>query len=270
VASSATPGNHEYLDYRNPVPGLYNVRVRSNTGGPVTYNMTVTQTQSAVPSAATLAAVATEYVDQGGRAVDFDGAFTLAWTGGGNETGFAVEQQTGGGAWQRLAAVGPAVRSYPLTGLANGSYAYRIVAEYPGAVCTFLAAPSNTRTVVVDHRQPVDASATTSVLVSRTSYDGRVMEVDFALRNDGTAAISNPVSLSVVSVSDPTVRVVNADNGGGGSGAGDPAVFSYATKVGGETLEPGETSAVRTVRFDDPNGQLFRIDVRVNGFTPTP
>ncbi len=34
VASSTSAGNHEYLSYDSPVPGTYNVRVRSATGGP--------------------------------------------------------------------------------------------------------------------------------------------------------------------------------------------------------------------------------------------
>ena len=90
------------------------------------------------------------------------------------------------------------------------------------------------------------------------------------LRNDGTSPLSNPVTLSVVGVSTAGIRVLNADNGGGGTSAADPAKFSYAAMVGGETLLPGETSAPRTVRFADPNGDLFRADVLVLAYAPTP
>ncbi|HEV8238619.1 MAG TPA: S8 family serine peptidase [Thermoanaerobaculia bacterium] len=270
VASSTSAGNHEYLDYTSPVPGTYNVRVRSETGGPVSYTMTVTQTQAATPDPASLAALTTEYVDQTGQAVDFDGAFTLSWTGGGHETGFSVEQKSGGGDWQRLALAGPAARSFALSGLQNGSYEYRVVAQYPGAVCTYVAAPSNARGVTVERRQPVDATGTTRATISRTSFSNGVMEVDFVLRNDGSAPLLNPVTLSVVGVSSPDVRVLNADNGGGGTSRGDAATFSYAANVGGETLAPGETSAPRTVRFADPNGELFRADVLVSAYAPAP
>jgi subtilisin family serine protease len=268
VASSTSAGNHEYLDYGSPVPGTYNVRVRSATGGPVSFTLEVTQTQAATPDPASLAAVATEYVDQGGQAVDFDGAFTLSWTGGGHETGFAVEQKTNDGDWQRLTLAPPGARNYPLSEVPDGSYEYRVVAHYAGALCTYVAAPSNVRGVRVERRQQVDATATTRVMISRTSYSGGVMEVDFVLRNDGTAALSNPVTLSIVGLSSPGVRVLNADNGGGGTGPGDAAAFSYAAQVGGETLAPGETSAARTVRFDDPSGELFRADVLVSAYAP--
>jgi len=270
VASSTSAGNHEYLDYSSPVPGTYNVRVRSETGGPVSYTMTVTQTQAATPDPASLAAPATEYVDQSGQAVDFDGAFTLSWTGGGHETGFSVEQRTSGDDWQRLALAGPAARSYAISGLGNGSYEYRVVAQYPGAVCTYVAPPSNVRSVRVDKRQPIDATSTTLVSISRTSFSNGVMEVDFVLRNDGTSPLSNPVTLSVVGVSSPAVHVLNADNNGGGTSTSDPARFSYAAQVAGETLLPGETSGPRTVRFADPNGELFRADVLVSAFAPVP
>ena len=137
-------------------------------------------------------------------------------------------------------------------------------------MCTYVAAPSNVRSVQVDSRKPIDATPTTQVSISRTSFDAGVMEVDFVLRNDGPAPLSNPVTLSVVGVSSPGVHVLNADNGGGGTSRGDAAAFSYAAMVGGETLLPGETSAPRTVRFADPNGDLFRADVLVSAYEPVP
>jgi hypothetical protein len=126
------------------------------------------------------------------------------------------------------------------------------------------------RSVSVDRRQSTDATTTTRVMISRTSFSNGVMEVDFVLRNDGTAALSNPVVLSIVGVSSPQVRVLNADNSGSGTSAADPARFSYAAAVGGESLAPGETSAPRTVRFQNPDGELFRADVLVSGYLPAP
>jgi subtilisin family serine protease len=273
VASSTSPGNHEYLSYDSPVPGNYNVRVRSETGGPVSFSLEVTQTQAATPDPASLAAVAAEYVDQTGQPVDFDGAFALSWTGGGHETGFAVEQRPlnpDGGPWQRLALAPAGTRSYALSGLANGSYEYRVVAHYPGALCTYVAPPSNVRSVTVDRRQAIDATGMVTAVISRTSFSGGVMEVDFVLRNDGTTPLLNPVTLSVIGLSSPNVRVLNADNGGGGTSRGDAASFSYAAEVGGETLLPGETSAPRTVRFDDASGELFHADVLVSAYASSP
>ena len=273
VASSTSAGNHEYLSYDSPVPGTYNVRVRSATGGPVSFTLEVTQTQAATPDPASLAAVATEYVDQSGQPVDLDGAFTLAWTGGGHETGFAVEQRLldpENGEWQRLALAAADARSYALSGLANGTYEYRVVAHYPGALCTYVAAPSNARSVTVDRRQPIDATGMVTTMISRTSFSNGVMEVDFVLRNDGAATLLNPVTLSVIGISSRNVRVLNADNGGGGTGRDDAARFSYAALVGEETLQPGETSAPRTVRFDNPSGELFQADVLVSAYAPAP
>ncbi|HET9768728.1 MAG TPA: fibronectin type III domain-containing protein, partial [Thermoanaerobaculia bacterium] len=250
--------------------GTYNVRARSETGGPVSFTLEVTQTQAATPDPASLAAIAAEYVDQSGQPVDFDGAFILAWTGGGHETGFSVEQRSNGGNWQRLALAAADAHSYALSGLANGTYEYRVVAHYPGALCTYVAAPSDVRSVTVDRRQPIDATGAVTAMISRTSFSGGVMEVDFVLRNDGSTPLLNPVTLSVVGTSSPNVRVLNADNGGDGTSKDDAATFSYAAEVGGETLTPGETSAPRTVRFEDPSGELFRADVLVSAYAPAP
>ena len=94
VATDATAGIQPppvTADFVPPVPGTYNVQVRSQTGGPVSYTLTVTQTQAATPDAANLGPIETDYLDQNRRSVDFDGAFTIGWSGTGHETGFAVE-----------------------------------------------------------------------------------------------------------------------------------------------------------------------------------
>jgi hypothetical protein len=141
VAFSSVDGNREYLEYDQPAPGSYTVRPRSQTGGPVSYDLTVTLTRVDGPDPATLAAVATEYTDLGGGQLDFDGAFALAWTAAtGTETAFAVEQRVGGGAWEQLALLPGDARGYDLSGLADGVYDYRVLAHYPGAVCTYVAA----------------------------------------------------------------------------------------------------------------------------------
>jgi hypothetical protein len=59
-----------------------------------------------------------------------------------------------------------------------------------------------------------------------------------------------PVTLRIVSISDPTVKVINADNGG--DGQSNPAVFTY-----NQTLAPGATSAARHLKFSDPQSRLF-------------
>ena len=158
VASSTSLGNHEYLSYDAPVPGTYNVRVRSETGGPASFTLTITQTQAATrtrrasprspPSTSTRPAgrsTSTAPSPCRGRA-----AATRPGSRSSSVKAAALGAARAHGGRRALVAV---------SGLANGSYEYRIVAHYPGALCTYVAAPSNARSVTVERRQATDSSA---------------------------------------------------------------------------------------------------------------
>jgi len=62
------------------------------------------------------------------------------------------------------------------------------------------------------------------------------------------------------------IRVINADNGGSGTSPADPARFGYAAQMGDDAFAPGEASAPRTLRFADPDGQLFTFQAETRAY----
>lgn len=82
-------------------------------------------------------------------------------------------------------------------------------------------------------------------------------EFDQVVKNAGTGAYFTPVEYRVVNISDPTVSVANADNGGAGRGT-SPASFYYPA-----SLAPGQSSAARRISFNNPNKRQFTFDAVV-------
>jgi hypothetical protein len=267
VDSSGVPGGVEQVDVAVTVPGTYVFRVVNyvNAGG--SFTLTVDKHVGAEVAAATLAPVPAEHVEADGDRVDFDGAFTLAWSGNGRETAWRIEQSRDGGPWQQVARTDGATRTLLVGNLADGEYAFRVRSEFPGAVCTYVEQAGNEERVRVERRTQVEASGV-RVVVTRAALAGGVFEVDAVLRNDSGAAVLNPVRLEVVGITSPNgdVTVANADNGGIGTSAAAAAAFGYAAEVGDEVLAPGESSAARTLRFHDPSGDMFNFQYRVVGY----
>jgi hypothetical protein len=268
IDSSGNPGGVESVDVAVTVPGTYVFRVVNfvNAGGGFT--LTVDKHIGADVAPATLAPVEVEYVEQDGDRVDFDGAFTLSWSGVGGETAYRVDQSRDGGPWQEIARVDGATTSLALADLADGGYAFRVRSEFPGIVCTYIERPGNVEAVRVERRGQF-VTADVGASITRASLQNGVFEVDVVLTNNGGQAWLNPVSLAVVGISSSTndVVVINADNGGPGTSPAEAAVFGYAAQVGAdEQLSPGETSAPRTLRFADPSNQLFTFQVQVTAY----
>ena len=117
-----------------------------------------------------------------------------------------------------------------------------------------------------------DVTAAVQRASSNMQFSGGVFSFDHTLRNqtgagaaDGT--IYTPITLKIISIGDPTVSVINADNGGSGRN-GDEALFAYQP-----SLAVGQTSQPRNLRFADPQGRLFTFDAIVTGgleVMPTP
>jgi Fungalysin metallopeptidase (M36) len=86
---------------------------------------------------------------------------------------------------------------------------------------------------------------------------GGVFEFDQTLRNDSLTSIDgiaySPINFKIVSISDPTVKVINADNGG--DGQANPALFVY-----NQSLANGATSSARHLKFSNPNARLFTVN----------
>lgn len=101
----------------------------------------------------------------------------------------------------------------------------------------------------------------TQTTISNIVFAGGKTEFDQTIKSlgaglfDGT--IYTPVEFRIVSISNPTVTVTNADNCGNGQ-ASAPASFYYRQK-----LLTGETSLPRHLVFSNPNSQLFVFDAVV-------
>jgi Zn-dependent metalloprotease len=106
-----------------------------------------------------------------------------------------------------------------------------------------------------DLTQQVDAA------ISNISFSNGVMAFDSRLTNARGAlspdkTIYRPLEFQIVSISNPSVTVRNADTGGN-------------TFVYNQNLPLGETSSPKRMEFNDPLAQLFTFDARVyaNAYT---
>src|SRR2546430_936248 len=101
-----------------------------------------------------------------------------------------------------------------------------------------------------------DVTSSFTMTIANPSMAGGVFEVDQILKNNGISSPDgvaySPITLRIVAISDSTVKVTNADNGG--DGQSNPAAFIY-----NQTLANGATSTARHIKFSDPYSRLFTI-----------
>lgn len=101
--------------------------------------------------------------------------------------------------------------------------------------------------------------------ISNVDFSGGVFAFDQTLTNVGSddpaieGTIFTPLTFKVIDISEDSVTVRNADNGGSGQN-GDEARFAYEP-----SLAPGDTSEPRRLEFDNPQAQLFTFDAVVSG-----
>jgi Fungalysin metallopeptidase (M36)/Fungalysin/Thermolysin Propeptide Motif len=100
--------------------------------------------------------------------------------------------------------------------------------------------------------------------IANVSFSDGVFSFDQVLENLGGAGefdgtLFEPITFKVLDISDDSVTVANADNGGSGQN-GDEAHFVYA-----QTLAPGEVSAPKRLAFNDPQARLFTFDAAITG-----
>ena len=163
-----------------------------------------------------------------------------------NESGFVIQRQVNGGAWNNgYHSVGTNVTSYTDTGLADGTYTYRVVAhrndDGTGAACD--SAPSNTATATLSSSPPAAPSNLTALLgvagVNLLWQDNSGDEAHFALQravDGGAYAALAELPANTVSYLDAAVQSghqyayqVQATNGFGASAFSGPAsVTVYA------------------------------------------
>jgi len=124
--------------------------------------------------------------------------------------------------------------------------------------------------VLVDVRSKVDITSLVSYPISTVSFTGGIWQQDFNLINNTTNTYVPYVDFNVIGISTPSVRVINADNGGSGASPANAALFSFSSRLGSDQLfSPSETSGVRTVRFQDTSAVMFSWDVQVTAYVAT-
>lgn len=102
-----------------------------------------------------------------------------------------------------------------------------------------------------------DLTAQVDSTLSNISFTGGVTAFDNKLTNARGAfsadkTIYTPIEFQVVSISNPTVTVKNADS------AGNTFVFNQSLPLGGQT-------SAKRMEFNNPNTQFFTFDARVYG-----
>jgi hypothetical protein len=267
IASSQNAGGPEAVSAILADVGTYTYRVVGWANGPTPFTLTGTQLLGPEPPAL---AAETEWTDASGTAVDFDGDFTLSWQPVGGEVGFELERSTDGGETWGLVAQFPAgVTETAVADLAEGEYAYRVRGFHPGQIGVFVTLPSAEVPVVVSHRSRVDITGKTTTTVSNVSLAGGVFQLDLTLTNGSDKSYLPLVTFEVVKIQSAsgTVSVANADNGGGGKKAIDPALFDYSSQLGADgVFSPAETTGARTLRFHDPASELFTFKAKVRAY----
>lgn len=206
--------------------------------------------------------------------VDIDGAYRVEFTKpaiGAQPSKLRVEESADGGAtWATLADVDASQTTLDVSGRGNGAYQYRAVALYPVEYGLLAGPASSARAVRVHRRVETDVTSFVEPVNQNIVFGAGFTELTSALRNKSAGATAYPPARLIVTAINSgsgAVRVSNADNGGDGVGA--PAVFDYTAQAGPD-LTPGETSAARAVRFNNPNMELFTVTVAVRAHVPDP
>lgn len=104
-------------------------------------------------------------------------------------------------------------------------------------------------------RADQDLTAQIDSAISNVSFSNGVFSFDNKLTNTRGAfsfdkAAYSPLKFKITSISNPSVTVRNADEGGN-------------TFVYNETLPLGATSSAKRLQFNDPGAQLFTFDAKI-------
>jgi hypothetical protein len=265
VTQSGNGVGPEYVNVNVSRAGTYTHRVIGFTSVATEFTVTTTLTKGNTPPS--LQAIAGDFTDAQGQSVDFDGNLTLNWDATGAETGFEVERSMDGVNYELITtATGT---SLTLSDQPEGQLHYRVRGLAPGQIGTYVTAPSNAATVLVDHRNKVDITALVSTAMSNVSFTGGVFKMDLNIRNNSTTTYFPLVELKVISISSAsgTVTVKNADNGGNGNSVSSAALFGYSNLLGADQEFTGaEITGSRSLEFNDSAAEMFSFDVNVTAF----
>jgi minor extracellular serine protease Vpr len=267
ITSSNNPGGPEEIIATLGAPGTYTLRASGWVSVATDFTLGGTISRAAQPPA--LQAIAGEFTDAQGHAVDFDGAYTLNWQSVAKAQKYEIEQSTDGTNFTVLGDVDSSVTSQALTGQADGQHFYRVRALTPGQIGFYVTPPSAPQGINVDHRTLVDVTNQVKTAISNVSLAAGVFNLDLAMTNQSTVSFVPLVRLNVIGVSSAsgTVRVINADNGGSGLTPSNAALFDYSNNLGSDqVLSPSEATNARSLRFADSASEMFQFDVDVTAY----
>ncbi|HYO62063.1 MAG TPA: S8 family serine peptidase [Pyrinomonadaceae bacterium] len=264
IGSSGNGSGPEHIAANTTIPGEYVYRVYGWANGPTDFTVESTKLKGGAPPA--VQAIASDFT-LGSERFDFDGTYTLAWQPRGDVEAYEVEESTDGTNFAVVRTLPGTATSAAFTGVADGARSYRVRSVTPGRAGKFVTIPSNTESITVARRTPVDATGSIAPVNKAVLFGAGTTDVNATLKNNSQTVFYPTTRLEVVSVqsNDNSVRVANADNGGDGSNA--PAVFDYSSLVGADFL-PGEETATRALRFSNPNTVLFTFTARVTANLP--
>jgi len=105
-----------------------------------------------------------------------------------------------------------------------------------------------------------DVTNSITVTIANPTMGGGTFELDQVLKNNGISSPDGtaygPITYRILGISDSTVKVINADNGG--DGQSNPAAFIY-----NQTLGSGATSSARHLKFSDPYSRLITVTANI-------
>ncbi len=267
VTSANSGGGPEHIDWTLGPAGTYTLRASGWVNVATDFTLAGTISRAAQPP--TLSAIAGEFTDAQGKAIDFDGAYTLQWQSVANAQKFEIEQSTDGTNFSVLGDVDSSVTSQALTGQADGTYYYRVRALTPGQIGYYVTPPSAPQSIIVNRRSLVDITSQVKTAVSNVSLSGGVFSLDLNITNQSSSNYVPYVKMNVIGITSTsgTVRVTNSENGGSGISPSNPALFDYTNQLGSDQVfSAAETTGALTLRFADSASELFQFDVDVTAF----
>lgn len=270
VAQSGNGVGPEYVNITVTQPGTYTHRVIGFSNAATEFTITTTLTKGNAPPS--LAAIAGEFTDAQGNAVDFDGAFTLSLQPSGSERGFEVERTADGGeTWDAVASLAAGATSLAVTNQPDGTFRYRVRGLHDGQIGFYVTPPGAAQTIVVNRRTLVDITnqVQTAIVDGTLSFAGGATQFNQTLLNQSAEGFLPKLTFRIVGISSASgmVAATNADSGGDGRSAATAAVYDYSRQLGAdEQFASGELSGAKTLRFTNPRSELFTLSVQVTAY----
>ncbi|MBV9243172.1 MAG: S8 family serine peptidase, partial [Acidobacteria bacterium] len=243
--------------------GQYVWRVYGWVAADTPYTLTSTQTLGG--SAPTVAPIAADFVDSSSNRYDYDGSFSVNWTVPTPPNSFEVEESSDGGqTWNVVQSLAGNATGVAFSNLADGTYAFRVRSIVPGLIGKYVTPPSNAVGIVVSHRAESDATANVDEQNSSITFPAGQTQIVADLFNHSTTTYYPSMRLEITAISSTgnTVKVSNADNNG--DGVSTVAAFDYSSLIGAN-LAPNAASGNKTLKFTNPNNQMFTFTVRIIG-----